>query len=466
MSLPGRARPLGPEALFSLVADEAMRDGRVEERENLILRTLARFLGLSKERALELAKSSAGRFQSGALGPPAPLDPLLVYSRCLAGAAADWEIDPGEEHLLHGLRRLLGVAHKDHLSLLADLRRTQARQDGPAVRLPLPASTGRTAIDRVLALAARVQDGSAEEAESTELGRSLLPLHHDHPEARGALEAALAAAVAGLDRAGEAKAVEVAVVETFGDPSAWGDPVLLSTCLENWCRSLFAREQGDDLVRILEGLSTLVAVRRALPATRSVAVARALDSVGTRFAMVSDWARHRRLASCFERLPQDALGEVAPVWARFAYGWARTSLELDRFEDAPRWLAEFKKLVDHHREPEVRREYSRALARLGSAAARSDQERCGEVATAVRLTLDLVRVEPGDRDPAFRVAGALLRAGVDRMEGASRTGSERGPDRVFAALKDGLQAFARELPDAEKLVHACRRLQGVGEGEG
>lgn len=109
MSEPRDGVPVTRAALFSMIADEAFRDGVVEDFENQILVTMARFLRLEAPEAQRLAREARERFRAGSLGEVRPLSPLELYSTALGFVLSDGEVDALEAGMLEGLRLALGI---------------------------------------------------------------------------------------------------------------------------------------------------------------------------------------------------------------------------------------------------------------------------------------------------------------------------------------------------------------------
>ncbi len=103
------------------MADEACKDGQIDERENRILRKLAQFLRLGDKEALELVRASKARFDQGKLGAARPLSPMKLYAKVLYHAHKDGQLEEAEEIMLEGMRRLFGIQDDDHARALAEV---------------------------------------------------------------------------------------------------------------------------------------------------------------------------------------------------------------------------------------------------------------------------------------------------------------------------------------------------------
>ena len=102
---------LTPRELFRLIAQEAYRDGNLDPAEQRILSTMARFMRLPADVAEKILVAAKANFDAGALGAPRPLEPRDLYAHALGYVLADGEVDPREEAMLEGLRRVLGLGN-------------------------------------------------------------------------------------------------------------------------------------------------------------------------------------------------------------------------------------------------------------------------------------------------------------------------------------------------------------------
>jgi hypothetical protein len=112
--LTGLGQPLDKPGLFRLVADEAFRDGVIEDVENHLLRTLTRFLRLPQQEVVEIARHSRENFEAGKLGASRPLEPGALYREVLLYSMSDGVIQPLEKDMLRGLRILLSIPEEEH----------------------------------------------------------------------------------------------------------------------------------------------------------------------------------------------------------------------------------------------------------------------------------------------------------------------------------------------------------------
>jgi len=141
------------EGLFQMLAEEAFRDGVLEDWERKVLQKVARFLRLDGALAKQIARDAKKRFLAGELGEAARLDPRRLYTRVVAMILSDGEVDELERKMLDGLRRLFSIDDAVHAQLLAEAERLGARssghppapappEDDPPVTRPPPAPPG------------------------------------------------------------------------------------------------------------------------------------------------------------------------------------------------------------------------------------------------------------------------------------------------------------------------------------
>lgn len=146
MSDEAEPRALTAEGLFRLVTDEVFADGVLEDHEQQLMKTLAKFLRLDPERAREIARDSKAAYKAGQLEPSGRLSPRRLYDRILVAIMADGEVDDYEAQLLVGMKQVLGIGDEAHAGMLAAAaRRTASAGRGAApppqeVASPDPAS--------------------------------------------------------------------------------------------------------------------------------------------------------------------------------------------------------------------------------------------------------------------------------------------------------------------------------------
>lgn len=136
--------PLSREALYRLIADEVCRDGVVEAHEKLILEKMAQFLRLESEEARRIATEAWESSKDSVTRDQGPLDPRKLYTTALRFAGSDGTIDPLEEQMLAGLRRLFRLSDDDHKAILKELtgdETPEAPTPRAQVTLPAPGST-------------------------------------------------------------------------------------------------------------------------------------------------------------------------------------------------------------------------------------------------------------------------------------------------------------------------------------
>lgn len=120
-SIPSGASPLTRDELFRMFAEEACRDGKIEEFELKILLNVARFLRLESETAQNILGNARDKFKLGLLGEKRPLEPRALYLRALEAVLADGQVDPIEDQMLAGLRKMFCISIEEHASLMLDM---------------------------------------------------------------------------------------------------------------------------------------------------------------------------------------------------------------------------------------------------------------------------------------------------------------------------------------------------------
>jgi len=129
-------RALTKDLLFRLLAEEACKDGRLDERERALLERTARFLRLDGGAARDILHHAHRKWQAGKLGTERPLDRAVLYRKALMLAAADGRAERLETMLLQGLRRLLQIDDTEHRAALDELRRAMTERRKPPAPLP------------------------------------------------------------------------------------------------------------------------------------------------------------------------------------------------------------------------------------------------------------------------------------------------------------------------------------------
>ncbi|MBU1105160.1 MAG: hypothetical protein KKB51_00730 [Candidatus Riflebacteria bacterium] len=122
---------LTKEGLFRMFAEEACRDGVLEEFEANILLNVARFLRLEKDEAQRILSESKDRYEKGLLGEQRPLEPRCLYQRALAAVYADGKVDHLEEQMLAGLRKMFNITLEEHEGFLKSIGSISAAPEPP-----------------------------------------------------------------------------------------------------------------------------------------------------------------------------------------------------------------------------------------------------------------------------------------------------------------------------------------------
>ena len=117
-----QGEPLSKEGLFQLVAEEAVKDRKIEDFEKTALNKLARFLQIDKTRAKEVCQIAQKRVLNGELKGDGPLEAVVLYERVLYLVLSDGKIDKLETKMLKGLRALFSLDDHMHEQALVNLR--------------------------------------------------------------------------------------------------------------------------------------------------------------------------------------------------------------------------------------------------------------------------------------------------------------------------------------------------------
>ncbi|MBI4867155.1 MAG: hypothetical protein HY816_09400 [Candidatus Wallbacteria bacterium] len=111
-------KPLTPEALFQLVCDEVLRDGRVDEKERETVLSIARKMRLDSGRAQEIFQASVRRFRAGLLGESRAMEPSSLCETVLAHIFADRKYEQDEEELFACLKSLFSLDDDQYALLM------------------------------------------------------------------------------------------------------------------------------------------------------------------------------------------------------------------------------------------------------------------------------------------------------------------------------------------------------------
>ncbi|MEW6713414.1 MAG: hypothetical protein AB1403_26570, partial [Candidatus Riflebacteria bacterium] len=124
--------------LFRMFAEEACRDGILEEFELKILLNVAKFLRLESEEAQKILGESRDRYKQGLLGEQRRLEPRALYQRAILAVYADGKVDEIEEKMLAGLRKMFGISDEEHCQFVESVKDNVAaeKQQGEAIEQP------------------------------------------------------------------------------------------------------------------------------------------------------------------------------------------------------------------------------------------------------------------------------------------------------------------------------------------
>ncbi len=109
------------DALFRMFAEEACRDGILEDFEKSLLLNVAKFLRLENHEAQKILLESKEKYEQGLLGEQRPLEPRALYLRAVSAVYEDGQVDPLEEKMLAGLRKMFDISDEEHQSFLRGL---------------------------------------------------------------------------------------------------------------------------------------------------------------------------------------------------------------------------------------------------------------------------------------------------------------------------------------------------------
>lgn len=109
------------ETLFRMFAEEACRDGILEDFEKNILLNMAKFLRLENQQAQTILLEAKEKYEQGLLGEQRPMEPRALYQRAVFAVYEDGEVDPLEEKMLAGLQKMFCISDEEHQSFLKSL---------------------------------------------------------------------------------------------------------------------------------------------------------------------------------------------------------------------------------------------------------------------------------------------------------------------------------------------------------
>jgi tetratricopeptide (TPR) repeat protein len=109
------------DALFRMFAEEACRDGILEDFEKSLLLNVAKFLRLENHEAQRILLEAKEKYEQGLLGEQRPLEPRALYLRAVSAVYEDGQVDPIEEKMLAGLRKMFEIYDEEHQSFLRGL---------------------------------------------------------------------------------------------------------------------------------------------------------------------------------------------------------------------------------------------------------------------------------------------------------------------------------------------------------
>lgn len=109
------------DALFRMFAEEACRDGILEDFEKSLLLNVAKFLRLENHEAQKILLESKEKYEQGLLGEQRPLEPRALYLRAVTAVYEDGQVDPLEEKMLAGLRKMFDISDEEHQGFLKGL---------------------------------------------------------------------------------------------------------------------------------------------------------------------------------------------------------------------------------------------------------------------------------------------------------------------------------------------------------
>lgn len=122
--------PLTPVGAFQMVAEEALRDGDIDARDNAILRVFVRGFDIDPEDARVIADVAREKQRLGHLHVRRPFDRLKLYKRMLRYSMAHTGEDDEETALLDRYRRIFKIDETGEAeirrSARADLRMTES----------------------------------------------------------------------------------------------------------------------------------------------------------------------------------------------------------------------------------------------------------------------------------------------------------------------------------------------------
>lgn len=509
-------RPVTPEALFQIVAEEAFKDGVLEGWEAKILQILARFLGLGRDRAIEIALQAKRQHAEGRLGEARPLRPGTLYRKVLYFVCADGTITETEGQMLLALRRLFKISEDEHARHLHQVAMQFRRRDAsrppeaPAAEAPPPALPRDPVATRLLDAA---RAAAAAEAAGGEARHDPLELYQ---QLRGALEerrqdpAALLEAFAHLTpllaARERSKDVTAFLADTVQPRDLWaGVPELYLQVIDAWSGRLTAQEdqgRGRGLVETCWRLAQLEPAGEH----RWTGMGRALFHVLRDLASRRAWSAHAGLVGHFRRVPDSGLAAVAGPWSEAAADWVVLGLHDGQLFAVDRGLHELKLLASYRDQPTVRRSEAAALGCVIQSCADEGATEERPLLAALGRYLDLLAAFPDDPElarplvVASQTAGrTLVRLGhaeacIDLVDQLSRVAGthaheqelaadlarallgtamararQSGPgpgDPVRTALESAMTRLAARCPESPLVLQAQQRLETVFQPEG
>lgn len=448
-----KGQPLGREGLFQLVTDEAFRDGRLDSRELDILRRLAAFLRLDGATARAIAKVSKAKFRATLLGSARPLSPEALYGEAMAFVMSDGRVDPLEERMVLGLRKLFRI--DDETDRKA---RTQALERIAQWRI---ADSSESIPGEVVASKSRCFDVPtvlAEKEVQAWLEAWIAGDRRVLAEARKKLEE-----IVEDFRAGRKKGEDIVSIlfdlgpllvdggavpdwktalRVLGEEGIWQRRPALLDCLARRSLALLARR--DEVPALVD----LLAFHRGLAEKDSShrcwrAWAGALRVVLRGMALRRAWDDHGRLFDAFAIVPSEARAFVAEDGGRACADLMEQAREDGRWDLVWKGFDGWNVHAEFFGSECIRREYAGALDGLLEAV---EKERDGEILDfekAYAALRELLQAYPAD----LSVARAFASAAPDAL-------------RIFLALEEN-ESLAGLLEDISDLTRRHGADPGV-----